>query len=49
MTLDEVFAKFDSSMTGLTTARAKEYYERDGPNILTPTKGIPEWKKFAKM
>ena len=32
---------------GLTTARAKEILERDGPNCLSPPKTIPEWIKFC--
>lgn len=27
---------------------AKEILELDGPNKLTPSKGVPEWKKYAK-
>lgn len=34
--------------TGLTQARAKENYDRDGPNALTPPKTTPEWIKFCK-
>jgi sodium/potassium-transporting ATPase subunit alpha len=34
--------------TGLTNARAKENYDRDGPNALTPPKTTPEWVKFCK-
>ncbi|XP_023221168.1 sodium/potassium-transporting ATPase subunit alpha-like [Centruroides sculpturatus] len=33
---------------GLSHAQAKEVYERDGPNSLTPPKKIPEWVKFCK-
>ncbi|ODM98254.1 Sodium/potassium-transporting ATPase subunit alpha [Orchesella cincta] len=34
--------------TGLTNARAKENFDRDGPNALTPPKTTPEWVKFCK-
>ena len=33
---------------GLTNAKAKENYERDGPNALTPPKQTPKWIKFCK-
>ena len=33
---------------GLTSAQAKEYLERDGPNALTPPKTTPEWVKFCR-
>jgi len=33
---------------GLTNAKARENYERDGPNALTPPKQTPEWIKFCK-
>lgn len=36
------------SFQGLTNAKAKENYERDGPNALTPPKTTPEWVKFCK-
>lgn len=29
--------------------QAREIYERDGPNALTPPKKIPEWVKFCKQ
>lgn len=34
---------------GLTNQRAKEVFERDGPNQLSPPKTIPEWVKFCKQ
>ena len=34
---------------GLTPEKAKEYFERDGPNELTPPKTTPEWIKFCKQ
>jgi sodium/potassium-transporting ATPase subunit alpha len=34
---------------GLTTQRAKQILDRDGPNCLTPPKTTPEWVKFCKQ
>jgi len=36
-------------LKGLTTQRAKEILERDGPNQLSPPKTTPEWVKFCKQ
>lgn len=36
-------------LQGLTHAKAKENFERDGPNALTPPKQTPEWVKFCKQ
>ena len=36
-------------LQGLTTQRAREVLERDGPNQLSPPKTIPEWLKFCKL
>lgn len=33
---------------GLTSDKAKEILQRDGPNALTPPKKTSEWVKFAK-
>ena len=33
---------------GLTSAKAREVFARDGPNALTPPKKTPEWVKFCK-
>jgi len=47
--LEELFRRLHTNPdTGLTQARAKENYERDGPNALTPPKTTPEWVKFCK-
>jgi sodium/potassium-transporting ATPase subunit alpha len=47
--LEELFRRLHSNPdTGLTQARAKENFERDGPNALTPPKTTPEWVKFCK-
>lgn len=34
---------------GLSSSRAKEILERDGPNALTPPPTTPEWIKFCKQ
>lgn len=34
---------------GLTSAKAKEYLEKEGYNELTPPKTTPEWIKFCKQ
>ena len=36
-------------LQGLTTQRAREVFERDGPNQLSRPKTIPEWLKFCKQ
>eukprot|EP00050_Salpingoeca_kvevrii_P005855 m.286007 g.286007 ORF g.286007 m.286007 type:complete len:1103 (+) comp11497_c0_seq1:103-3411(+) len=49
LTFAELERKYDTSVTqGLSSSRAAEYLARDGPNSLTPTKQIPEWKKFCR-
>lgn len=47
--LEELFRRLHTNGdTGLTQARAKENFDRDGPNALTPPKTTPEWIKFCK-
>lgn len=36
-------------MQGLSSFRAKEILERDGPNSLTPPPTTPQWVKFCKQ
>uniref|UniRef100_A0A915E3W9 Sodium/potassium-transporting ATPase subunit alpha n=1 Tax=Ditylenchus dipsaci TaxID=166011 RepID=A0A915E3W9_9BILA len=49
ISLDELIARYSSNIEkGLTSAQAKTYLERDGPNALTPPKTTPEWIKFCK-
>ena len=36
-------------LQGLTTQKAAEVLERDGPNELSPPKTTPEWVKFCKQ
>ena len=38
-----------SAPQGLTTEKAREILERDGPNQLRPPKTTPEWVKFCKL
>jgi sodium/potassium-transporting ATPase subunit alpha len=48
--LDELAQRFSTNYeTGMTPEKAKEVFERDGPNQLTPPKTIPEWVKFCKQ
>nr|AUG84438.1 NaKATPase [Platynereis dumerilii] len=48
ISLDELCQRFGTNLdTGLTPEKAKEYFERDGPNELTPPKTTPEWIKFC--
>ncbi|XP_054716154.1 sodium/potassium-transporting ATPase subunit alpha-like [Uloborus diversus] len=50
ISLDELYSRLGTNPeTGLTAMQAREIYERDGPNALTPPKKIPEWVKFCKQ
>lgn len=50
ISLTELFARLQTSAeTGLSSPKAKEVLERDGPNALTPPKQTPEWVKFCKQ
>lgn len=47
--IEELYRRLGSNPdTGLTQAKARENFERDGPNALTPPKQTPEWIKFCK-
>ncbi|KAI1725602.1 e1-E2 ATPase domain-containing protein [Ditylenchus destructor] len=49
VSVDEIMSRYSTNAEmGLTSAQAKEYLERDGPNSLTPPKTTPEWVKFCK-
>uniref|UniRef100_A0A4W5NY61 Cation-transporting P-type ATPase N-terminal domain-containing protein n=1 Tax=Hucho hucho TaxID=62062 RepID=A0A4W5NY61_9TELE len=42
--------RYTTSVTkGLTSSKAVEVLERDGPNELLPPKGTPEYVKFAQQ
>lgn len=44
-----IFNNYDLRLfQGLTSAQAKEFLARDGPNALTPPKTTPEWIKFCR-
>ena len=46
---EELYQRFQTHPeNGLSHAKAKENFERDGPNALTPPKQTPEWVKFCK-
>ncbi|GIY85805.1 hypothetical protein CEXT_48751, partial [Caerostris extrusa] len=48
--IEELYSRLGTNPeTGLTAMQAREIYERDGPNALTPPKKIPEWVKFCKQ
>ncbi|XP_055950383.1 sodium/potassium-transporting ATPase subunit alpha-B-like isoform X1 [Argiope bruennichi] len=48
--VEELYARLGTNPeTGLTAMQAREIYERDGPNSLTPPKKVPEWVKFCKQ
>ncbi|KAK2817849.1 hypothetical protein Q7C36_021782 [Tachysurus vachellii] len=50
LTLDELHNKYGTDINrGLSSSRAKEILERDGPNALTPPPSTPEWVKFCKQ
>ncbi|KAH7932189.1 sodium/potassium-transporting ATPase subunit alpha isoform X2 [Rhipicephalus sanguineus] len=47
--IEELYARLGTNpATGLTSQQAREVFERDGPNSLTPPKKTPEWVKFCK-
>jgi sodium/potassium-transporting ATPase subunit alpha len=47
--LEELLRRLETDVNnGLTTAKADEFYARDGPNALSPPKTTPEWIKFCK-
>uniref|UniRef100_A0A914HXZ3 Sodium/potassium-transporting ATPase subunit alpha n=1 Tax=Globodera rostochiensis TaxID=31243 RepID=A0A914HXZ3_GLORO len=49
ITIEELFQRYGSSIEkGLTKAKAKEVYDRDGPNALSPPRTTPEWVRFCK-
>ncbi len=50
ITLEELTERFQTNIeTGLTTQKAQEILEKNGPNALTPPPEVPEWVKFAKL
>uniref|UniRef100_A0A8B9R5N3 ATPase Na+/K+ transporting subunit alpha 1 n=1 Tax=Astyanax mexicanus TaxID=7994 RepID=A0A8B9R5N3_ASTMX len=50
LTLDELHRKYGTDLNkGLSSSRAQEIFERDGPNALTPPPTTPEWVKFCRQ
>ncbi|CAF0832605.1 unnamed protein product [Adineta steineri] len=50
LTLDELVERFQTNIEqGLTTQKAAELLEKNGPNALTPPPQTPEWVKFCKL
>jgi len=48
--LDELIERYQTNIEeGLTTEKAREALEKNGPNSLTPPAEVPEWVKFAKL
>ncbi|XP_076331597.1 sodium/potassium-transporting ATPase subunit alpha-like isoform X2 [Tachypleus tridentatus] len=49
ISIDELCSRLRTNPAkGLTLQRAREIYDRDGPNALSPPKTTPEWVKFCK-
>ena len=49
VSLDELCKRFGTDINkGLTASKAKESFEKYGPNALTPPPTTPEWIKFCK-
>ncbi|XP_022253135.1 sodium/potassium-transporting ATPase subunit alpha-B-like isoform X2 [Limulus polyphemus] len=47
--IDELCSRLRTNPAkGLTLQQAREIYDRDGPNALSPPKTTPEWVKFCK-
>ncbi|XP_072513140.1 sodium/potassium-transporting ATPase subunit alpha-1-like isoform X2 [Salminus brasiliensis] len=50
LTVDEIQRKYGTDLIrGLSSSRAKEILDRDGPNALTPPPTTSEWVKFCKQ
>lgn len=50
ISMDELLARYHVTVErGLTTEQARQTFERDGPNALSPPKTTPEWVKFCKQ
>uniref|UniRef100_A0A8C7TPZ0 Sodium/potassium-transporting ATPase subunit alpha n=1 Tax=Oncorhynchus mykiss TaxID=8022 RepID=A0A8C7TPZ0_ONCMY len=50
ITIEELEMRYTTSVSkGLTSSKAAEVLERDGPNELLPPKGTPEYVKFARQ
>jgi len=50
MPIEELLQGYGTDINkGLSVEKARQIYERDGPNALTPPKTTPEWVKFCKL
>ncbi|XP_045311062.1 sodium/potassium-transporting ATPase subunit alpha-4 isoform X2 [Leopardus geoffroyi] len=50
LTLEELSTKYSVDLTkGLSSKKAQEILNRDGPNVLTPPPTVSEWVKFCKQ
>ncbi len=50
ITLDELVERYETNVEeGLTTQKAQEVLEKNGPNALTPPAEVPEWVKFGRL
>ncbi|KAA0722625.1 Sodium/potassium-transporting ATPase subunit alpha-1 [Triplophysa tibetana] len=50
LTFEELQRKYGTDLSrGLSSQKAKEILERDGPNTLTPPVTTPEWVKFCRQ
>lgn len=49
ISLEELVSRLGTDLNrGLTEEKARQVYNRDGPNALSPPKTTPEWVKFCK-
>lgn len=50
ISLEEVIQRYETDIEqGLSSEKAREVLEKNGPNALTPPPEVPEWIKFAKL
>ncbi|CAF3970391.1 unnamed protein product [Rotaria magnacalcarata] len=48
--MEELLRRYETDLEkGLTDAKVREVFARDGPNALTPPKTTPEWLKFCRQ
>ncbi|CAF1372715.1 unnamed protein product [Adineta ricciae] len=50
ITLEELVQRYETNIEqGLSSEKARQLLEKNGPNALTPPPEVPEWVKFAKL
>ncbi|CAF2062862.1 unnamed protein product [Rotaria magnacalcarata] len=50
ISMEELLRRYETDLEkGLTDAKVREVFARDGPNALTPPKTTPEWLKFCRQ